>query len=39
LKIARQDAAQVTLVEDDNVIQTFAADRTDETLDVRVLPG
>src|SRR6266849_4743476 len=39
LKIARQDAAQVTLVEDDNVIQTFAADRTNETLDVRVLPG
>jgi hypothetical protein len=38
LKIARQYAAQVTLVEDDNVIQTFAADRTDETLDVRVLP-
>ena len=34
-KIARQYAAQVTLVEDDNVIQTFAADRTDETLDVR----
>jgi hypothetical protein len=39
LKTARQYAAQVTLVEDDNVIQTFAADRTDETLDVRVLPG
>jgi hypothetical protein len=29
LKIARQDAAQVTLVEDDDVIQTFAADRAD----------
>ena len=27
LKIARQDAAQVTLAEDDDVIQTFAADR------------
>jgi len=39
LKIARQDAAQVTLVEDDNVIQTFTADRTDETLGVGVLPG
>jgi hypothetical protein len=38
LKITRQYAAQVTLVEDDNVIQTFTADRTDETLDVRVLP-
>src|SRR5260370_12818789 len=39
LKIARQDAAQVTLVEDDDVIQTFTADRTDETLGVGVLPG
>ena len=39
LKIARQDAAQVTLAEDDNVIQTFAADRTDETLGVGILPG
>ena len=39
LKIARQYAAQVTLVEDDNVIQTFAADRADQTLDVWVLPG
>ena len=39
LKIARQDAAQVTLVEDDNVIQTFTADRTDETLGVGILPG
>jgi hypothetical protein len=39
LKIARQYAAQVTLVEDDNVIQTFAADRTDQTLDIWVLPG
>ena len=27
LKIARQDAAQVTLVEDDDVIQTFPAFR------------
>jgi hypothetical protein len=31
VKIARQDAAQVTLAEDDNVIQAFSADRTDET--------
>jgi hypothetical protein len=38
LKIARQDAAQVMLVEDDDVIQTFPADRTDETLDIGVLP-
>jgi hypothetical protein len=34
LKIARQDAAQVTLVEDDDVIETLTADRTDETLGV-----
>ena len=39
LKIARQYAAQVTLAEDDNVIQTFAADRTDQSLDIWVLPG
>jgi len=34
LKIARQDAPQVTLVEDDNVIQAFASDRADEALDI-----
>src|SRR4051794_27820752 len=39
LKIARKDAAQVVLAEDDDVIQTFSADRTDETLCVRVLPA
>jgi hypothetical protein len=39
LKIARQYAAQMTLVEDDNVIQAFTADRTDQTLDIGVLPG
>jgi hypothetical protein len=38
-KIARQYAAQVTLVEDDNLIQAFTADRTNETLGVGVLPG
>jgi hypothetical protein len=37
LKIARQDAAQVMLVEDDDVVQTFRADRTDQTLDIGVL--
>jgi hypothetical protein len=30
VKIARQHAAQVALAQDDNVIQTFAADRSDE---------
>ena len=39
LKIPRQDAAQVTLVEDDDVIQTFAANRADEALDEWILPG
>ena len=39
LKIARQDAAQVALVEDDDMVQTFAADRTDEAFDIGVLPG
>jgi hypothetical protein len=39
LKIAREYAVQVTLAEDDNVIQTFAADRTDESLGVGILPG
>src|SRR6267142_3354542 len=38
LEIARQHAAQVMLAEDDDVIHAFAADRTDQTLDVRVLP-
>jgi hypothetical protein len=39
VKIARQHAARVTLAEDDNVIQKFAADRSDETLGVGILPG
>ena len=39
LKIARQHAAQVTPAQDDDVIQAFTADRTDEALGVGVLPG
>src|SRR5215472_2647698 len=39
LKIARQHAAQVTLAQDNDVIQAFTADRTDQALGVRVLPG
>jgi hypothetical protein len=35
LKIARQYAAQVMLVGDDNMIQTFTANRTDETTSSR----
>src|SRR6266481_3975931 len=36
--IRGQDAAQMALVEDHDVIQTLAANRTDHALDVRVLP-
>ena len=35
LKIARQDVAQVTLVEDDDVVETFATDRANDALDMR----
>ena len=38
LKVCRQHAAQVTLIEDDDVIKTFAADRADDALDIGVLP-
>src|SRR5262245_58110153 len=37
-KVRRQDAAQVTLIEDDDVIETLAADRADDAFDVGVLP-
>jgi hypothetical protein len=39
LEITRQDLAQVTLVENDDVIETLTADRSDEALDISVLPG
>ena len=39
VKICRQHTAQVTLIEDDDVIETFAADRADDALDIGVLPG
>ena len=32
LKIPREDVAQVALVDDDDVIQAFAADRADEAV-------
>ena len=38
VEIGRQDAAQVGFIEDDDVIETLAADRTDEALDIGVLP-
>jgi hypothetical protein len=37
LKVCRQNSAQVTLIKDDDVIETFAADRADEALDIGVL--
>jgi hypothetical protein len=37
-EIAGQDAAQVRFAEDQNVIQTLAADRADEALRERILP-
>jgi hypothetical protein len=36
--VRRHDAAQMTLVEDHEVIQTLAPYRTDHSLDVGVLP-
>jgi len=38
-EVAVQDAAQVPLAEDENVIQALASDRTDQALHERVLPG
>src|SRR5262249_15005180 len=38
LKIAQQHAAQVSLAQDDDMIQAFTADRTDQSRDVVVLP-
>src|ERR671933_2361524 len=34
-----QDAPQLALIEDNDVIEAFAADRADHALDIRVLPG
>jgi hypothetical protein len=39
VKICRQHTAQVPLIEDDDVIETFAADRADDAFDIGVLPG
>ena len=38
-EVADQDAAQVPLAEDEDVIQALASDRTDQALHERVLPG
>src|SRR5712671_3028459 len=38
VKVGRQHTAQVTLTEDDDVIETLAAHRANDALDVGVLP-
>ncbi len=38
LKVGRQHTAQVTLTEDDDVIEALAAHRANDALDVGVLP-
>jgi hypothetical protein len=37
-KIRQQHTAQVTLIEDDDLIETFAADRANDALDIGILP-
>ena len=38
LKVCRQHMAQVTLIENDDVIETVAADRAGDALDIGNLP-
>jgi hypothetical protein len=38
LKVRRPHTAQVTLIEDYDVIEAFTADRADDALDIGVLP-
>jgi hypothetical protein len=37
--VRREDAVQMALVEDDEVVETLAPDRPDDSLDIRILPG
>jgi hypothetical protein len=39
VEVRCEDAAQMALVEDDQVVQTLAAYRTDDPLDISILPG
>ena len=39
LNIGRQSAAQVMLIDNDNVIKTFAPDRANDPLDIWPAPG
>ena len=38
-EVGMQNAAEMCLAKDDHVIEVLAPDRTDEALDVRILPG
>jgi hypothetical protein len=38
-QVTREDAPEVVLTQDDNVVQAFAANTPDEALHIRVLPG
>ena len=37
--VGRKDPVQMSLAEDDDVIEAFPADRTDQSLRMPVLPG
>src|SRR6266851_5949694 len=39
IEVTCEDLAQMALVEDEEVVQTLAAYRTDDPLDVSILPG
>jgi hypothetical protein len=39
LEIVFQDAAQSGFIEDDDVVQAFATNRTEQPLDIRIWPG
>ena len=39
IDVSGKHAAQMALVEDDEVVQALAAYRTDDPLDVHILPG
>jgi len=38
-EVASQDAAQVALAQNEDMVKTFASDRADEPLDKGILPG
>jgi hypothetical protein len=38
-EVPAQDSTQVSFVEDNNVVEALAPDRTDQALGERILPG